>query len=145
MSEIDMNDDAITACADLVGRSGASHFEIGHDGEDDTPPDRVRWYAFATYRGARIQVEGYPTSTGAAMGLAERLLRGATCRCGKLVSMSDRRPGCRWRLLGPAWTPGCDAPPVTVAGRPGDYAAMRQAMANRVAQQQGRGRQGRRR
>lgn len=122
----DLNQDAIDACAALVGRAGASSFEIGY--LDDDPAD-PRWYAVAKYQGARIQTDEHRTPSGAAMALSERLLRGATCRCGRPVTLSDGRPGCRWRLVGARWEPGCDVDPITVSGPRGDYQAIQRAMA----------------
>lgn len=110
--DIDLNDDVLIACVDLAGRSGAEAIEVGFT--EDIPP---RWYATATYRGARIMVQDLPTPTTAALALAERLLRGALCRCRRRVALSDSRAfagtleGCRWRLVGNRWEPGCDAPP----------------------------------
>lgn len=130
-----INDDVVIACADLVGRAGASGFEIGYL-HDDVPVEEAGWYAHAQYRGARITVEDHRSPTGAALALAERLLSGATCRCRKPVTLSGGQPGCRWRLAGQRWEPGCDAPSLTVKGTPGDYAAMQRAMAeptNRAA------------
>lgn len=95
------------------------------------------WYAHVKYRGARITVDDRRSPTEAAMALAERLLRGAACRCGKTVTLNDRGGGCRWRLLGKKWEPGCDAPPVTIDGPRGDMAAMNRAM-RRAAQRRGR-------
>ena len=123
-----LNDDVVIACADLVGRAGASGFEIGYL-RDNVPVEEAGWYAHATYQGARIIVQDHRSPTGAALALAERLLRGATCRCRQPVSLSDAVTGCRWRLSGQRWEPSCDAAPVSVSGRPGDYAAMRRAMA----------------
>lgn len=128
-----MNEDAIIACAHLVGRAGATEFELGHTGDDDTPDDQVTWYAHAKYRGARIQTAEHRTPTAAANALTERLLSGATCRCGKPVTLSDRKRGCRWRLVGPQWQPGCDAAPLKVQGERGDVAAMQAALAKRRA------------
>jgi hypothetical protein len=117
-------DDAVLACADLVGRAGASEFEIGYTGDETDP----RWYAHAKYRGARLQVQDHRDPTGAAMALAARLMRGATCRCRRPVALSDGAKGCRWRLVGQRWEPGCDAPPLKVDGPRGDLEAMRRAM-----------------
>jgi hypothetical protein len=118
-----MYEDAVVACADLVGRAGASGFEIGFVNED-VPVEEAGWYAIAQYRGARIMTGDHRSPTGAAMALAERLLRGAACRCGRKVSMSDGKRGCRWRLVGKEWKPGCDAPPIRVSGDRGDHAAI---------------------
>lgn len=86
-----LDQDAIVACAEIVGRSGASKFEHGylHDG---VPVEQAGWYAIATYRGGtRIIVENMPGPSEAADGLARKLLNGAKCtNCGKVVSLSDR-------------------------------------------------------
>lgn len=123
-----MNEDAVLACADLVGHAGASEFEIGYL-HDDVPVEEAGWYAVAKYRGARITAEDHRSPTTAAMALAERLLAGATCRCLRLVSLSDGVDGCRWRLAGQRWEPGCDAPPLNVKGGRGDHAAIERALA----------------
>jgi hypothetical protein len=122
-----LHGDAIVACADLVGRAGASGFEIGYT-RDDVPTEEAGWYAHASYKGARIMVDERRSPSEAALALAERLLRGAACRCGEPVSMADDQPGCRWRLVGNRWKPGCDAPPVPVDGVRGDLAAAQRAM-----------------
>lgn len=127
--------DAIVACAELVGRAGAREFDMQWDCPH-TPdePDghncaQVTWAAHATFKGARIQTAGHRTPTAATMDLAERLLTGAICRCRAPVVLSDERAGCRWRLVGRRWEPGCDAPPVKVKGDRGDLAAMQAALA----------------
>lgn len=122
-----MNEDVLKACADLVGRAGASNFEIGYV-RDDVPVEDAQWYAHAQYRGARIIVQDHRSPSSAAFALAERLLSGATCRCRKPVALSDGAPGCRWRLMGPRWEPGCDAESVHVDARRGDLAAMQEAL-----------------
>lgn len=126
-----MNDDVVMACAELVGRSGASGFEIGYL-HDDVPIEEAGWYAHAQFKGARITVQDHRSPSSAALALGERLLRGATCRCLNTVSLSDARPGCRWRLVGKRWEPGCNAKPVKVPGARGDLAAMQQALGNRA-------------
>lgn len=124
------SDDIVVACADLVGRAGASGFEIGYL-HDDVPVEEAGWYAHAQYKGARITVEDHQSPTAAALALAQRLLDGATCRCRRPVSLSDRRDGCRWRLMGARWEPGCDVPPLTVrGGQRGDHAAIARALAD---------------
>lgn len=127
-----MNEDAIIACAHLVERAGAREFEIGHTGDDDSDQNDVTWYAHAKFQGARIQAVGHQSPTAAANALAERLLSGAACRCGKTVTLSDRKPGCRWRLVGPEWKPACDVPPIKVNGRRGDVAAIQAALTKRM-------------
>jgi hypothetical protein len=142
------NEDVVIACADLVGRCGASGFEIGylHDG---VPVEDAGWHASAQFRGARIMVEDHRSPTGAALALAERLLRGAACRCRQPVTLSDGKPGCRWRLVGKRWEPGCDAEPIHVKGQRGDYAAMVEALnqhqPNRAARRAAKKRNGGRR
>ncbi|QDY06143.1 hypothetical protein FJK98_02335 [Micromonospora sp. HM134] len=64
-----MNDDILIACVDLAGRAGATDIEIGHTGDDDTPAHQVRWYAVATYRGARLIADDHQSPTAAAMAL----------------------------------------------------------------------------
>lgn len=126
-----INDDVVIACADLVGRAGARSFQIGFV-HDDVPVEEAGWYAHAQYRGTRVMVEDHRSPQGAALALAERLLRGAVCRCRRPVTMSERGSvgGCRWHLVGRRWESSCDADPLTLpAGSRGDYAAMQQALA----------------
>jgi hypothetical protein len=123
-----MYGDVVIACADLAGRCGASNFEIGYL-HDDVPVEQAGWYAQVSFRGARIAVHERRSPTDAAMALAERLLRGAACRCRRPVALSDDTDGCRWQLVGKRWEPGCDAEPLHVRGERGDYAAMQRALA----------------
>jgi len=129
-----MNEDAVMACADLVGRAGASEFEIGYL-HDDVPVEDAGWYAVAKYRGARLTADDHRSPSAAAMALSERLLRDAACRCGRPVALSGGDPGrCRWRLMGARWEPGCDAPPITVTGGVrGDHAAIVRAVTQSFA------------
>lgn len=121
-----VNDDIVIACADLVGRAGALDFQIGYL-HDDVPVEEAGWYAHARYRGARITVDDRRSPTEAAMALAQRLLDGATCRCRRPVTLTDRRPGCRWQLVGQRWKPGCDVTPLKMTTR-GDLTAIAQAL-----------------
>lgn len=126
---IDVNEDVIVACADLAGRAGARGFEIGYL-RDDVPTEDAGWYAVATYRGARLMTDEHRSPSAAALALAERILAGATCRCGEPVTLSDGGAGCRWRLTGRRWEPGCDAAPIPVPGDDrGDIAAITAAAA----------------
>lgn len=127
MNPIDLNGDAVVACADIVGRAGASAFEIGYL-HDDVPAEDANWYATASYIGGRIMTDGHRSPSLAAMALAERILRGGTCRCRHPVTLTDG-PGCRWTLVGKRWQPGCDGPPLRVAGKRGDIGALRAAVA----------------
>ena len=124
---MNLDEDALKAAADLVGRTGARSFEIGY--LNDEPPHR--WYAHAQYKGARITAEDHPGPVEAAEGLARRLLTGAKCTgCGGLVALSDdgafiyasaaltdgtkwdaatarRVHQCRWTRVGARWEMGC--------------------------------------
>lgn len=126
---VNLDEDAVAAAADLVGRTGATGFEIGYL-HDDVPVEQAGWYAHAQYRGGRITVQDQPGPTEAAEALARRLLTGAKCRCGRLVSLSDHgavayksttmadgtkwtakqaeKAGlCRWTRRGRRWEMGC--------------------------------------
>jgi hypothetical protein len=124
-----LDDGAMIACADLVGRTGAKEFQIGF--LNDEPPHQ--WYAHASYKGARIGVEDQPGPVEAADALCRRLLTGARCTgCGSLVALSDSGATaygnpvmadgsrwtvqeaaaagqCRWRRMGPKWVMGCES------------------------------------
>lgn len=126
---IDLDEDAVLASVDLVGRTGARGLEVGYL-RDDVPAARD-WWAHAQYRGARIAVEHHTGLVEALEALAHRLLTGAQCQgCGRLVALSDDgavaftdghlvdgRPltaeqaaevgQCRWRRVGPKWHMGC--------------------------------------
>lgn len=131
-----LHGDAVVAVADLAGRCGAAGLEVGWV-HDDVPVEEAGWYATASFKGARITEQDHRSPSGAALALAERLLAGGQCRCGKTTTLADDRPEqCRWRLMGKRWEPGCDAPPIRVAGQRGDLAAMQAAVAaapNRAA------------
>lgn len=126
---IDLDQDVVIACADLVGRSGATEFKIGWL-HDDVPPEEAAWYAQAQYRGARIIAENHRGPIEAMEDLMRQLLTGAQCKCGKLVALSDhgavaygshmadgsfwsvqqaaKAGQCRWRRMGPRWVRGCE-------------------------------------
>jgi hypothetical protein len=126
-----IDQDAVIAAVDLVGRAGAKQFEVGYL-HDDVPTEEAGWYATATYRGAKIMEQDHPGPVEACEALARRLLTGAKCTgCGGLVALSDggavaaksatmidgstwtaeeaRAAGqCRWRRMGDRWVRGCD-------------------------------------
>jgi hypothetical protein len=132
----------VLAAADLVDRAGARGFEIGYLNDDDDPQfarHGAQWWAHARYRGTRIIVEGFDRPDQAADALSRKLLTGAKCRCGKLVTLG--RDGaiafdgvrmadgttwtvaeaaaagqCLWTRTGARWNPSCDVPPVRVPG-----------------------------
>src|SRR5258706_845767 len=124
-----LDEDAVLACADLVGRTGATEFQIGY--LHDEPPQQ--WYAHAQYRGTRITEENHAGPSEAADALCRRLLTGARCaHCGGLVALSGAGAvaygnpvmadgstwsaaeaaaagQCRWHRMGPKWVMGCEA------------------------------------
>lgn len=124
--------DAVKACADLAGRTGAMQFECGYL-HDDVPADQAGWYATAVFRGAKITAEDKASPAEACDALAGRLLSGAQCQhCKGLVALSDdgafayreavlltgqrwdaadaaRAPQCRWTRTGARWERGCAA------------------------------------
>jgi hypothetical protein len=119
--------DAVKACADLVGRTGARSFECGYL-EDDVP--EPGWYAVAVYKGTKIIAEDKASPAEACDKLAARLLAGAQCQhCKKLVTLDARgamardvtlidgrewtaeeqaKAGlCHWTRPGDKWVRGC--------------------------------------
>lgn len=133
-----LSSDVVVACMDLVGRGGAKEFEIGFVHED-VPSEEAGWYAYAQYQGARIMVQDHRSPSGAALALAERFLNGGTCRCRRPITLSDTGEGCRWKLVGARWEPGCDVPSMEItAGGRGDYAAMAKAMTQPLNREQRR-------
>jgi hypothetical protein len=126
---IDLDQDALHATIDLVGRTGATQLQFGYL-HDDVPVHQADWWAHAQYRGARIAVEHHAGPIEALEALARRLLTGAKCKCGKLVALSDTEAvafegrlldgttwtpqqaaaagQCRWHRNGPRWTRGCE-------------------------------------
>ena len=127
---LSVDQDAVIACVDLIGRTGAKDFELGYL-HDDVPIEDAAWYCTATYRGAKIIEENHPGPIEAAEALALKLLTGAKCRCGKLVALNDvaafaffdvtmadgsrwtaadaaKAGQCRWRRDGARWKRGCE-------------------------------------
>jgi hypothetical protein len=123
-----MNDDFMLACVDLVARSGATEFQIGFTGDEGVSAEDAGWYAMAIWQGARIMTDEHKSPSQAVFALTERLLDNATCRCGKKVTLSDSKPGCRWKLNGQRWEPGCDVPGIKVDGKRGDLKAIVEAL-----------------
>jgi hypothetical protein len=126
----DLDQDALDAAVDLIGRTGAKGFEIGYL-HDDVPAAKADWYAQAQYQGARIISENHPGPVEAAEGLARKVLTGAKCtHCHGLIALSDTgatfypgnhlpdgsvftekearsRKQCRYRRVGPKWVRSC--------------------------------------
>lgn len=104
------DEDAVLAACDLVGRSGATGFEIGYL-HDDVPSEQAGWYATAQYRGARLIADDHRGPVEAAEALARRVLDGATCaHCDKPIRLDDRLAvnACRWTRTGARWVRGCE-------------------------------------
>lgn len=124
------DEDAVKACADLVGRTGARQFECGYL-DDDVPSEMARWYATAVFKGAKVTVEDKASPAEACDSLAVRLLSGAQCQhCKGLVALSAggafafrkavlvtgerwdagdavKAKQCRWTRKGDRWVRGC--------------------------------------
>lgn len=137
MTPIAFDEDALLAAVDLVGRSGATNFEVGWLNDEDDPAYLERgaeWWCKAQYRGARLTVEGFDRPDHAAEALALKILKGGKCRCGRLVRLAgadaafaysdvDMADGthwtaqeaaaagqCEWRRVGKKWEPSCPKP-----------------------------------
>ncbi len=113
-----LDDDAMIAAVEVIERTGALHFEIGHDGEDDTAPATdMRWHASAMYRGARVFEDEHPGPVEAAEALARKLLSGGQCtHCCQTITLSgptDQAGHCRWTRQGRRWERGCPDPAPT--------------------------------
>lgn len=121
-----MDDDAMVAAVEMIGRCGARSFQVGFI-NDEPPHD---WYAHAQYRGTRITVEKKATPLEATEGLVRQLLAGGQCtHCRKLITLSDFAVArdktlidgrawskeeqaaaglCRYRRVGRTWKRGCE-------------------------------------
>jgi len=137
-------DDAIIveACADLAGRSGCTAWEMGYvDKDESVPGSEDKWYCHIQYAGTRIGVSDMDGPVSAAMALSVKLLRGATCRCGKLVTLLGRndQARCLWRIVERRWTPSCDVEPIHMPeGSRGDLRRLGEAMDQRQREQGGK-------
>lgn len=102
-----LDEDAMTAAADLIGRTGAKNMELGFVHED-VPVEEAGWYCTVTYRGAKIIEEDHKGPQQAMEAMAMRLFQGAKCaHCRKPIRL-DGKPGCRWWREGPKWIRGCE-------------------------------------
>ena len=113
------NTNHVVACADLGHRAGAKDFQIGWDcphvpdeGDGHNCPN-VTWWASVQWRGTRIMVDQHASPSAAALALAERILEGGSCRCGRTITLVGEPDRCQWQLIGARWEPGCDAPSIT--------------------------------
>lgn len=133
MGDLDDECDEVVAATDLARRSGATAVEWGHLDRPGT------WYVSVRYRGSRETVEGHVSPQEAATALAARILNGGGCKCGRPSTTDDTRQGCRWRLVGRRWEPGCTAPPLELpAGTPGTIQAIQQEWSRRFTEPGGR-------
>ena len=129
MRQMNLDEDALFAAVDLVGRTGAKEFQVGYLNDD--PPHQ--WYAHARYKGIRITEDDHKGPIEAAEALARRLLSGGKCtKCSGLIALSDSgaliyesatltdgtkwtakdakaTAQCRWTRLGRRWEAGCQA------------------------------------
>lgn len=135
MTEPLIDEDALLAAVELVGRSGARQFDVGYlDG--DVPSSEARWWASAYYKGARLQADEHRGPVEAAEALARRILDGGTCQhCGGYTVVGAGEIGvlvffgtvksrriCRWVRTGPRWdrtcAPSINTEPTAPAPRP---------------------------
>lgn len=123
------DENRVIAAADLTGRTGATSFELGCLHED-VPVAEAGWYATAYYKGMRIIAENHSDPCEAAEALAVKLLTGAKCMCGKIVTldgisafafinpvMADgssfsvddavKAGQCHWKRTGKRWNSAC--------------------------------------
>lgn len=129
-----LDEDVLVATMDLIGRSGAKNTEIGwlnDPGEPAYEKHGAQWWIKAQYKGARIITEDHPGPTEACEAIAQQILKGAKCKCGKLVAlgafgafayfeghMADGTTWtaaeaaaagqCRWRRRGKKWRRDCE-------------------------------------
>lgn len=119
----EVDEDAVIACVNLVGRTGAKEFEIGYlrDEESEGHPvsnEEAGWYARCVYQGVTVSVDETHGPTEAADGLARRLLTGGQCtHCKQRIVLNSKDKGCRWRRLGDRWERGCIPPPLRYGAR----------------------------
>lgn len=123
-------EEAVKACADLVGRTGAKSFECGYLREG-VPVAEAGWYATAMFKGMKVITEDKASPAEACDALAVKLLSGAQCQhCKGLVSLTvggafafrkatlvtgerwdaedaAKAPQCRWTRTGARWERGC--------------------------------------
>lgn len=129
MPNMSMDEDAMDAAVNLIGRTGATEINIGYH-SDDVPVGQPNWYAKATLGGTEIVEDMYPGPAEATEALARRLMDGGKCtNCGRLISLSSKyyktAPGtftdgspveqaaaagiCRWTRNGKRWDGDCKA------------------------------------
>lgn len=104
------DEDAAVAAIDLVGRSGGRSLDFGYL-DDDVPMADARWWATATYRGAKLSVEEHRGPVEALEALARLVLEGGRCAwCARRVTLvgdGGDTETCRWRRTAARWDRGC--------------------------------------
>jgi hypothetical protein len=114
MNRDQLNEPALLAAIDVIGRANAVEFEVGYLDDTEHWQD-ARWWASARWRGRKVLVEDHPGPAQAAEALARRILNGGTCtHCGKTIVLTATRPKgsrrkklCAWRRDGARWVRGC--------------------------------------
>lgn len=99
----------IQATAHIVGRSGATHFELGWE-HDDVPVQLMGWYAQASYESEKLRVPG-DGPVEACDALARRVLDGGLCMyCKRTVTLDDLDDlsKCFRSRVGNKWLRGCE-------------------------------------
>lgn len=116
MPHPEIDQDAMDAALELVGRTGAQNIQIGYP--DDVPEDNPgsTWYARAEFRKGQVHMANHPGPVEALEALARRLMQGGMCtHCGKTITLSDPQEPtgtvefCRWTRQGAHWVRGCTA------------------------------------
>ncbi len=109
-----LDEDAMFAGIDVIGRMNARGLEIGHL-NDDVPPELADWYATAMWNGRKVFSDHHTSPEGAVDALARQLLNGGRCAyCGHTVTTGipsrrdrRRRRWCVWARVGRTWVRGC--------------------------------------
>lgn len=127
MTENTLDEEALVAAVDLVGRTGATDVTFGwlnDPGEHAYERRGPQCYAHAQYRGARVTVEDFPDLVAVVEALADRLMRGAKCAwCGNAIVLpgvpddvvgvrfndGSKLGVCRWERTGARWDRTCTA------------------------------------
>jgi hypothetical protein len=108
------DDDArLLAAVDAIHRSGAKGFEVGHLEDDSVPVALARWYATATYSGAKVSADEHASPIAAVEDLLAKILVGGGCvNCQHLITLPDQPDAgsparCTWIRHQDMWVPGC--------------------------------------
>jgi len=134
------HDEALIASVDMIGRTGARQLQFGFANDSAETVAEADWWASAYYRGARIMVQHETDALAAVAGLVRKLLQGAYCKCGRVVTLYEHwatvgnkevlhgrgfwskqeqvnAGSCRWSRRGARWESSCDADPIPIPGR----------------------------